>query len=224
MSLEKLKENKIEEVRREIMEINKQNSVYGTYETRLSDEAAKAAYEEILGALHEIPGLSIDDIIQLEKEIQQRINTIGKYRNSEYNIDNVSDEKKFRKAVERVHYQHRYDAGAMFGTLSADEAERAYNTLLELLNDVIGLSDSFKAEMTALIERKITEIPKVELEKIEEYKRYQAKAHMAFNQAKARFNELGFFKKLKLRREGMAPEQIDVDIIGIEGVNALYRK
>lgn len=224
MSLQKLKESKIEEVRKEINAIHKDNTSYGTYEGRLSDHAAKKAYEEILNALHEIPGLSIDDIIQLEKELKQRINTIGKYSHLGYNIDNVTNEEDFRKAVEQVHYEHRYDAGAMFGTLTAYEAEKDYNILLELLNDILGLTEEFKTEMRALIQQKIDAIPEVEKEKKEEQKKYEEEYKKAFEEAKKRFNSLSFFQKLKLRKEGKSLEQIDLNRLGIDQVNSLYRK
>lgn len=224
MSLQKLKESKIEEVRKEIKAIHEDNTSYGTYEGRLSDHAAKKAYEEILNALHEIPGLSIDDIIQLEKELKQRINTIGKYSHHGYNIDNVTNEEDFRKAVEQVHYEHRYDAGAMFGTLTAYEAEKDYNILLELLNDILGLTEEFKTEMRALIRQKIDAIPEVEKEKLEELEAYEAEIKKAFDEAKERFNSLGYFQKLKLKKERKDPEQIDIRFMGVKQIDSLYRK
>ncbi len=224
MNLKKLKTSKLEEVRNEIKRINEQNIAYGTYEGRIDDEAAKSEYQELLDSLMEIPGLSVDDIVVLQQEIQQRMNTIGKYKHSVYNLDNIIDEETFRKAVERVHYQHRYDAGAMFGTLSPNEAERDYNILLILLDDVIGLSDNFKEEMRGLIQQKIDNIPAVQQEKIEEYKTYQAEHKKAFEEAKERFNKLGLFQKLKLKKQGKAPEQLNAEDLGIDQVNALYRK
>ena len=224
MSIESLKKSKLEEVRAEVKAINEDNTTYGTYEGRLDDAHAKIKYEQLLNALPEIPGLSNEDIEILEREIKQRIASLGKYRHSEYNIDTITNEEEFRKAVDRVHYQHRYDAGAMFGTLTDYEAKKDYQVLLSLLDDIYGLSNDFKAEMKALIQKKIDNIPAVETEKMEERQAYKEEFQQAFMEAKERFNSFGFFKKMKLRKEGKAPEQLNTKFLGIKEVNSLYRK
>ena len=132
MSLESLKRSKVDEVRREIKAINYQHVTSHTYEGKLSDEEARREYQKLLDILPDIPGLTNDERNMLQDEIQQRIDTLGKYEHSAYNLDTITDEESFRKAVDRVHYEHRYDAGAMFGTLTDYEAEKDYNTLLSL--------------------------------------------------------------------------------------------
>ena len=62
----------------------------------------------------------------------------GKNDLASHNIKNVED---FKKAIEKVHYEHRYDAGAMMGTLTANEAKRTYERLLNALDTIPDLSE-----------------------------------------------------------------------------------
>lgn len=234
MSLESLMKSKIDEVRKEIKSIHFQNTTYGTYLGRLQDGDAIIKYKELLNALPKIPGLSDADIEILRQEIKQRINTVGKYENSDYNIDNVTNEEEFKRAVDEVYYKHRYDAGAMIGTLTPYEAEKKYNTLLELLNDVIGFSQQFKDDMRLLIQQKIKEIPAEEKAKQEEIKREEEEIRLekiaheqarkkAFEEAKRRFNSAGLFYKFKCIINGEAPFQLkDIKDYRITQINALY--
>lgn len=223
MSLESLMTRKIDLVRAEIENIHYQHVTPGTYQGRWDDDEARREYTILLESLPEIPGLSLEEIEILKKEIQYKIDKIGVYVDPDYNVDTIKNSNDFRKAIERVHHQHRYDAGAMFGTLTPDEAERDYNTLLQLLNEIDWLTEEEKVEFRAEIATRIENIPKVQQEKRAERIAYDQAFDKAFAEAKKRFDKLSFFEKMKLRRARKAPEHQKTDFMTIEDVNRLYR-
>ena len=71
---------------------------------------------------------------------------------------------------------------------------------------------------------KIKEIPNVEEEKRAEYQAYECMAEEAFIAAKARFEELGPARKLKLILAGKDPDNIDISFKTVQEINKLYRK
>lgn len=223
MSLESLMTRKIDLVRAEIENIHYQHVTPGTYHGRWDDDEARREYTILLESLPEIPGLSLEEIEILKKEIQYKIDKIGVYVDPDYNVETIKNSNDFRKAIERVHHQHRYDAGAMFGTLTADEAERDYNTLMQLIDEVEGLTEEEKVEFRTEIATRIENIPKVQQEKRAERIAYDQAFDKAFAEAKKRFDKLSFFEKMKLRRARKAPEHQKTDFMTIEDVNRLYR-
>lgn len=216
--------SKVDEVRAEIKAIHYQHTTSGTYEGRLSDKQAEKQYRELLDLLPEVPGLTNDEIALLTEEINSKINKIGVYIDPDYNTDTIKSFEDFEKAIERIHYQHRYDAGAMFGTLTEDEAKRDYNTLLSLLSEIPSLSVKQMEKLRNEINSRIDNIPKIEEEKVVERRTYREEKVKAFEDAKNRFNRLGFFTKLKLRRQKQSPEHQDVKFMTAEEINGLYKK
>ena len=70
--------------------------------------------------------------------------------------------KEVLAEMERIHFEQRFDAGAMFDTLSAEEATRAYNGLLAKLPSIPGITDAERDTLQKEIERRIAEVPNVE--------------------------------------------------------------
>lgn len=224
MSYERLKRTKMEEVRAAIEEIDYDYKVgIDAMMGRLSDAEAKREYLELLKTLPEIPGITSEDIKVLTTEITNKINKLGVYIHPDYNDEVLLTEEDFRKAIDKVHYEHRHSAGAMFGPLSVGEATKDYNTVLEVLMNS-NLPEEVKNTLRKEIVTKIGQIPKVEEEKAEERRLYEAELDNAFNSAKTRFKELSVFKRVKLRLEGKAPHQLDREFMDTEDYNNLYRK
>lgn len=128
------------------------------------------------------------------------------------------------EAIEHVHHEHRYDAGAMMGTLTDQEAERDYRQILRALPDIPGLSEEERENLKAAIETRIAGIPQVEAEKSAEYEAYEASKKAAFEAAKVRFNALSAFEQMKIRRAKQAPDQIDIDWVSPAELNGMYVK
>ena len=223
MSLEHLMTKKIDMVREEIKNIHYYHVTPGTYHGRWTDDEARLKYTELLNSLPKMPGLSAEDIEILKEEIQYKISKIGVYVHSYYNADNIKNANDFEKAIERVHYEHRYDAGAMFGTLTDYEAESDYRVLFNLLDEVKGLTEEEKTRLRAEILTRIEKIPEVHEEKRAERKAYDDAFAQAFEDAKARFEKLSFFEKVKLRKKNKAPEDQKLKFMTIDEVNKLYR-
>lgn len=137
-------------------------------------------------------------------------------------MDTKAIKKAILEEIEKVHYQHRHDAGAMFGTLSPEEAEKAYREILNRISTNHQLSSDDYQELTDLIESKINNIPQVEREKENEYQKSEQTWNNSFARAKQRFDQLSFFKKRRLRLEGKDPESLG-EVISAEQLDKLYR-
>lgn len=223
MSLENLMKPKIDLVRAEMKNINFYHVTKGTYEGGFSDAEAKIEYTNLLNALPEIPGLSEEEIEILKEEIQHRISMVGTDMHHAYNIDTIKNVEDFKKAIEKVHYEHRYDAGAMMGTLTPQEAERDYKAILSLVDEVKGLTDKEKEELRAEIQTKLENIPQVQQEKREEREAYDEELNREFEAAKARFASLSFFERRKLKKAKKAPENQDLKFMTVDDVKRLYK-
>lgn len=127
------------------------------------------------------------------------------------------------EAIEKIHFEHRHDAGAMFGTLTPDEAERDYRALSNSLDIMPGLTAEDIDELRQEIENRIQNIPQVEAEKEAEYQKDEQRKARAFENAKARYRQLSFFEKQKLKLEGKDPDSLDIEYMYPEHLDALYR-
>ncbi len=224
MSYERLKRTKLEEVRAAIKEIEYDHKFgLDAMIGPLTDDEAKRSYVELIRTLPEVPGITPEEIKILTNEITKKINKIGIYVHPDYNDEVLITEEDFRKAIEKVHYEHRYDAGAMFETLSENEAIKDYNIVLGVLLKS-ELPEEVKNALRKEIVTKIGQIPKVEEEKAAQRKAYAQEVDNAFLEAKARFKKLSLFTRAKLRLEGKAPEQLNRAFMDVEDMNSLYRK
>lgn len=220
-NLEKLMVPKIEEVRSVIKAINKQHTTSGTYEGRLSDEESLSDYQQLIEALPSIPGLSEEDIKLLTVEIEKHIDKIHNPVDERYNLDTITNEEEFRKAIERIHYEHRYSAGGTFGPLTEGEAVSDYRLLISLLDKMENLTPEVKDVLRKEVQDKIESTASVEEEKRADRR---AVKEEEFAKAKGRFNELSAFTKLKLKLKGQAPEQLNQDSMDTRDLRGLYRK
>lgn len=225
MEYENIKKSNVDRVREALNAID-YNHKEGTSVMMgpLSDKEAKEEYMKLLASLPEIPGITEDEIKLLTTEITNKINKIGVYVHPEYNEEKLTNYDEVIAAIERVHYQHRYDAGAMFGTLTVLEATNDYNRILGLLPKIESLTDEQRRELSAVIRTKIGQIPKVEEEKEAERVAAEEEFFNAFQEAKGRFKKLSVFQKIKLSLKGMAPNQIDQVFMTTDDMNNLYRK
>ena len=98
-----------------------------------------------------------------------------------------------RDAIDAIHYEHRYDAGAMIGVLNAAEAETEYKKLQELLDVIPELGDEEREILKREISEKIKKIPEVEAEKDAEYNAALAKTRAR----EAQPSQRGFVAALK---------------------------
>ncbi len=220
-NLDKLMVPKIEEVRNVIKAINKQNTTFGTYEGRLTDEDALSDYQQLLEALPSIPGLSEEDIKTLTIEIEKYIDRIHNPVDERYNLDTITNEETFRKAIETIHYEHRYSAGGTFGPLTEGEALWDYRLLLNLLDKMDNLTVEVKDALRREVQVRIDATSKVEEEKRADR---IAVEEEEFSKAKDRFNKLSSFEKLKLKLKGKAPEQLNRESMDSVDYRRLYRK
>lgn len=220
-NLEKLMVPKIEEVRKVIKIINEQHTTSGTYEGRLSDGEALSDYQQLLEALPSIPGLSEEDIKTLTIEIEKYIDRIHNPVDDRYNLDTITNEETFRKAIETIHYEHRYSAGGTFGPLTEGEALWDYQLLLNLLDKMDNLTVEVKDELRREVQVRIDATSKVEEEKRADR---IAVEEEEFSKAKDRFNKLSSFEKLKLKLKGKAPEQLNRESMDSVDYRRLYRK
>ena len=219
--LNKLMVPKIEEVRKVIKAINYQYTTSGTYAGRLTDEQALKDYNELLEALPSIPGLSEEDIKVLTTEIEKKIDRIHNPVDERYNVDTITNEEQFRKAIERVHYEHRYSAGGTFGPLTEGEAQYYYRLLIDLLDKIQGITPEVKDALRNEVQDKINSTATVEEEKRADKRAAKAQE---FSKAKGRFDKLSAFQKLKLNLKGEAPDKIDYDSLDMLDIRGLYRK
>ena len=219
--LENLMVPKIEEVRKAIKDINYQHTTSGTYEGKLSDEEALSDYKKLLEALPSIPGLSEDDIKVLTTEIEKYISRVYNPVDERYNEDTITNEEQFRKAIERIHYEHRYSAGGTFGPLTEGEAVSDYRLLISLLDKMDNLTPEVKDVLRKEVQDKIESTASVEEEKRADRRAIKEEE---FAKAKGRFNELSAFTKLKLKLKGQAPEQLNQDSMDTRDLRGLYRK
>ena len=220
-NLEKLMVPKIEEVRSVIKAINKQHTTSGTYDGRLSDEEALSDYQQLIEALPSIPGLSEEDIKVLTVEIEKHIDKIHNPVDERYNLDTITNEEEFRKAIETIHYEHRYSAGGTFGPLTEGEALWDYRLLLGLLDQMNNLNAEVKETLRKEVQSKIDSTSKVEEEKRADR---LAVEEEEFSKAKERFNRLSSFEKLKLKLKGQAPEQLNRESMDSLDYRRMYRK
>ena len=127
-------------------------------------------------------------------------------------------------AIEHIHYEHTVDAGAMWGTLTAQEAKGEYTSLLNMLPNIPDLTPEERAQLTDMINKKIAEIPVVERQQQEQAEQYEVLKHDAFEEAKKRFTSLSKFEQLRLRQMKQDPESIDKDWLSLQEIRRLYRK
>ena len=127
-------------------------------------------------------------------------------------------------AIEHVHYEHTVDAGAMWGTLTAQEAKSEYTKLLNMLPNIPDLTPEEKTQLAEMINKKIAEIPAVERQMQENAEQYEVLKHDAFEEAKKRFSKLSKFEQLQLRQLKKDPESIDKDWLSLQEIRELYRK
>ena len=219
--LKKLMVPKIEEVRKAIKAINYQHTTSGTYAGRLTDGEALKDYNELLEALPSIPGLSEEDIKVLTAEIEKRIDRVKNPVDERYNLDTITNEESFRKAIETISYEHRYSAGGTFGPLTEGEAVYYYKLLLSLLDKIDNLSVEVKDTLRKEVQEKIDSTDKVEEEKRADRRAVKEKE---FLKAKSRFDKLSSFQKLKLNLKGQAPDQINYDSMDTYELRSLYKK
>lgn len=141
----------------------------------------------------------------------------------------IYDELKYTKkeqvlkVIDRIHFEHRYDAGAMMGTLSAQEAERKYTQILNELNTIPGLTDEERDELSGQIETRIKNIPQVEAEKEAEDQEYKKNKNKAFEEAKTRYKNLSVFTQIRLKLARKDPNSIDTEWLQPEQIEDLYR-
>ena len=125
--------------------------------------------------------------------------------------------------IDAIQYENRYGTSAMMGPYTASETEREYKKILDALSSVPGLTNDEIIELTEIINKAISEIPKTEKAKEDDYIQYEERKEAAFESAKARFGSLSKAKQLKLRLAGKAPENIDKDWTSIEKLEEMYR-
>ena len=219
-NLEKLMVPKIEEVRSVIKAINKQHTTSGTYEGRLSDEEALSDYQQLIETLPSIPGLSEEDIKVLTVEIEKHIDKIHNPVDERYNLDTITNEEEFRKAIEQIHYEHRYSAGGRMGPLTEGEACEYYRLLLNLLDKMGNLTPEVKETLKKEVQGKIDSTEKVEEAKMEDRRAVKAEE---FAKAKARFNRLSSFERLKLKLRGQTPDQVNYESMDMRDLRRLYK-
>ena len=125
--------------------------------------------------------------------------------------------------IEGIHYEHRHDAGAMFGTLTAVEAKRTYERLLNALDTIPDLSEEERDELRREIQSRIENIPNVEKEKDDEYEENKRMYDEAFNEAKTRFAALSPIKQVQLRMKKKDPDSLNYEFMGLDEIKGLYR-
>lgn len=220
---EKLMTKKVDLVKTAIKIIEHKQKLGETNPERITQEQAASDYKELLTSLPLIPDLTIEERKELHNEINDKLFVLGFVDHSEYNATNLIDEETFIQAIERVNYQHRYDAGAMFGTLTEKEALRDYNIILSVLEQS-ELTPEVKETLKAMIDAKISQIPEVEAEKTSEEQQYTDRLMNAFNDAKIRFKNLSAYEKMIYKMQGKDPESLDPNNMEIEEVRGLYKK
>ena len=162
-------------------------AMFGT----LTDREAKVTYEKLALRIPQIPGLTDQEKEELLQEVQERIQNIPQVEQDkrdnpdeypEEREDGVSKKTLFknkveqvRDRIEQVHYEHRYDAGAMWGVLTAREAESEYVKLMGLLYSIPDITPEERDMLVDEIQQKIDKIPEVEEEKHAEYLAFQEK-------------------------------------------------
>ncbi len=191
---------------------------------QISDEEARRSYRDLLAVLPSIPEITKEEIELLTKEINKKLNKVGVYVHPSYNSDVITDYDGVVKAIEKIHHEHRYDAGAMFGTLTEMEAINAYNILITILPEIESLTDEQRNDLSAQIRVKIGQTSIVEEEKKAEREAEKAEFDKAFEEAKERFKKLSIFQKIRLNLKGKNPEQLETEFMNVNDVNGLYRR
>lgn len=141
-------------------------------------------------------------------------------------IDKLMESKKQEvlNAIEKINFSHRYDVDAMFGALTAEEAEEYYRDLLSKLKTMPGLIPEDIDELAAEIEIRIQNIPQVEKEKEADNKKMKEREEKAFQDAKERFKNLSFFKQIRLRLEKRDPNSLNLLYMDVNEVERLYKE
>ena len=183
-------------------------AMFGT----LTDGEAKRTYEILARRIPEIPGLTEEERNELLQEIAKRIENIPQVENEKVLYpDEYPDEREYgvskdtlfktkidqvRDRMAQIHHEHRYDAGAMMGVLTASEAEYAYVKLMGLLYSIPDITPEESAMLADEIQAKIDKIPEVEAEKKAEYEAEQAELEKG-KKANGKHNFLDIFKRKK---------------------------
>lgn len=183
-------------------------AMFGT----LTDYEAKFTYEKLARMIPEIPGLTAQEREELLQEVEVRIQNIPQverekeekpYEYPDEREDGVPQETLMKLKVEQVrdrmaqiHHEHRYDAGAMWGVLTASEAEYEYVKLMGLLYSIPDITPEESSMLAAEIQERIDKIPEVEAEKRAEYEEAEAKLQKE-RKAKGKSSFWDIFKRKK---------------------------
>lgn len=140
----------------------------------------------------------------------------------------IKDLQKTKKeqvldTIKEIHYEHRHDAGAMMGTLTASEGKGTYVRLLNALDTIPDLSEEERDELRREIQTRIENIPNVEKEKDDEFEENKRIYDEAFNEAKARFAALSPIKQVQLRMKKKDPDSLDYAFMRLDEIKGLYR-
>lgn len=162
-------------------------AMFGT----LTEYEAKHAYEKLAQMIPKIPDLTSQEKEELLQEVEVRIQNIPRVEKEkeekpdEYpdeREDGISQETLMKLKVDQIwdrmaqiHHEHRYDAGAMWGVLTAGEAEYEYVKLMGLLYSIPDITPEESSMLAEEIQAKIDKIPEVEAEKRAEYEAAEAK-------------------------------------------------
>ena len=181
-------------------------ALFGT----LSASEAKGAYTKLAAMINSIPGLTDAEKEELRQEINVRIQNIPQVEmDKDEHPEEYPDECEYgvakdtlfklkveqvRDRIAKVHYEHRYDAGAMWGTLSASEAESEYVKLMGLLYSIPDITSEESDMLAEEIQERIDKIPEVEAEKDAEIAEIQAKLN---KKKKGKRTFLDLFKRKK---------------------------
>ena len=79
--------------------------------------------------------------------------------------------------LDRIEYEYQYDAGASYGTLTESEVRYRYDLLLGSLDSIPGITELDKSYLTAQIQEKISDIPRVELAQINSFLKNDESVH-----------------------------------------------
>ena len=107
--------------------------------------------------------------------------------------------------------------------LTAVEAKRTYERLLNALDTIPDLSEEERDELRREIQSRIENIPNVEKEKDDEYEENKRMYDEAFNEAKTRFAALSPIKQVQLRMKKKDPDSLNYEFMGLDEIKGLYR-
>lgn len=183
-------------------------ALFGT----LGEDEARRAYETLAQRIDNIPGLTDAEKEELKQEIATRIQNIPQVeKDKDEHPEEYPDEYEYgvprdtlfklkvdqvRDRIAKVHYEHRYDAGAMWGVLTASEAESEYVKLMGLLYSVPDITPEESDMLAAEIQDRIDKIPEVEAEKNAECAEIQEK----LNKRQKKKSGCGFFGIFKRKK------------------------